>query len=103
MPVTERWEVRAEWFGSWTDGRRVVAGAGAFVNMPVGSTHWFRNEGNRPARMLVIVAPGGMEGLFRQTGRAVADRASPIPPLGDDEKRRIAAAAPTFGIEVKVH
>lgn len=87
----------------YVDGRRVVAGAGAFVNMPVGSTHWFHNEGDQPARMLIIVAPGGMEGLFRQTGRAVVDPASPIPPLGYEEKRRIAAAAPTFGIEVKVH
>jgi len=87
----------------YVGGRRVVAAAGAFVNMPVGSTHWFRNEGDRPVRMLIIVAPGGMEGLFRQTGRAVVDRASPIPPLGAEEKQRIAAAAPAFGIEVKVH
>lgn len=87
----------------YVDGLRVVAGPGSFVNMPVGSTHWFRNEGDRPAKMLVLVAPGGMEGLFKYTGHAVVDPASPIPPLGDDEKRRIASAAPKFGIEIKVH
>jgi mannose-6-phosphate isomerase-like protein (cupin superfamily) len=87
----------------YVDGVRVVAGPGSFVNMPVGSTHWFRNESDRPAKMLVLVAPGGMEGLFKYTGQAVADPASPIPPLGDEEKQRIVAAAPTFGIELKGH
>lgn len=87
----------------YVDGQRVLAGPGSFVNMPVGSTHWFRNEGDRPAKMLVVVAPGGMEGLFKYTGRAVTDPASPIPPLGDEERQRIASAAPTFGIEINVH
>lgn len=87
----------------YAEGRRVLAGPGAFVNLPTGSTHWFRNEGDRPAKMLVVVAPGGMEGLFKHTGRPVTDPASPIPPLGDEEKRRIAAAAPSFGIELGGH
>src|SRR5215831_4395134 len=37
--------------------KRLVAGAGAFVNMPVGTPHAFKNESNRPARMLISVAP----------------------------------------------
>lgn len=84
----------------YADGRRVVAGPGSFVNMPVGSTHWFRNESDRPATMLVLVAPGGMEGMFRQTGTPVADPAAPVRPLDDAEKGRIAATAPAFGIEI---
>jgi quercetin dioxygenase-like cupin family protein len=84
----------------YADGRRVVATPGAFVNMPAGNTHWFRNEGDRPAKMLVLVAPGGMEGLFRETGQPATDPSAPIPPLGDDEKKRILAVAPKFGIEI---
>jgi quercetin dioxygenase-like cupin family protein len=84
----------------YADGRRVVATPGAFVNMPAGGTHWFRNEGDRPAKMLVLVAPGGMEGLFKETGRPVTDPSAPIPPLGDEEKKRILVAAPKFGIEI---
>lgn len=85
----------------FVDGARVVAGPGSFVNMPVGSTHYFRNEGTKPAKMLVLVAPGGMEAMFRLTGTPVPDAAAPVPPLGEDERRRIAEVAPRFGIEIK--
>src|SRR5262249_48571023 len=43
------------------NGGRVVAGAGTFANMPVGTPHDFRNESDRPAKMLVSVAPAGLE------------------------------------------
>src|SRR5471032_272054 len=39
---------------------RVVASAGMFANMPVGSPHSFKNETNQPARMLISVAPAGL-------------------------------------------
>ncbi len=87
----------------YVNDRRVVAGPGAFVNMPVGSTHWFRNESDRPAKMLVLVAPGGMEALFKHTGRPVTDPSSPIAPLDAEEKQKIATATPHFGIELKLH
>jgi quercetin dioxygenase-like cupin family protein len=83
------------------DGQRVAARAGSFVNMPVGSTHWFRNESDRPARMLVLVAPGGMEDMFRQAGTPVTDPAGPIPPPSDAELQKLLATAPEFGIEIK--
>ncbi|MGL4461002.1 MAG: hypothetical protein ACRC1K_02535 [Planctomycetia bacterium] len=50
---------------------------------------------------MVLLAPGGVEGLFKKTWRPVVDAASPIPPLGDEEKHRIAQFAPEFGIELK--
>src|SRR5216117_1489394 len=37
--------------------KRLVAGPGMFANMPVGSLHSFKNETDRPARMLISVAP----------------------------------------------
>jgi mannose-6-phosphate isomerase-like protein (cupin superfamily) len=41
------------------NGERVVATAGMFANMPVGTPHSFKNQTNRPARMLISVAPCG--------------------------------------------
>ena len=38
------------------NGERVVAPAGTFANMPVGTPHSFKNESDRPARMLISVA-----------------------------------------------
>jgi quercetin dioxygenase-like cupin family protein len=42
------------------NGERVVATVGTFANMPVGTPRAFKNEGSRPARMLVSVAPAGL-------------------------------------------
>src|SRR4051812_49948011 len=41
-------------------GKRRVAGAGVFANMPVGTPHSFKNESSQPARMLISVAPAGL-------------------------------------------
>src|SRR5215468_6034164 len=41
------------------DGKRVVATPGMFANMPVGTPHSFKNETNKPAKMLATVAPAG--------------------------------------------
>jgi mannose-6-phosphate isomerase-like protein (cupin superfamily) len=38
---------------------RVVATAGMFANMPVGTPHSFKNESNRPMKMLISLAPAG--------------------------------------------
>ncbi|MEM7625391.1 MAG: cupin domain-containing protein [Planctomycetota bacterium] len=82
------------------DGREVTAGPGAFVNMPKGFTHWFRNNTDHPAKLLVIVAPGGMEAMFRETGKPASDDNGPIPALSKDEIQRIGETAPRYGIEI---
>lgn len=83
------------------DGEVVIAGPGSFVNMPKGSQHWFRNDTDRPAKMLVLVAPGGMEAMFHETGTPVVDVNAPIPSLSAEEKQRIVEASPKFGIEIQ--
>ena len=47
---------------------RVVAKAGVFANMPVGTPHSFKNESSKPAKMLISVAPAGLEELFFEFG-----------------------------------
>src|SRR5215207_6504919 len=42
------------------DGR-LVAVAGTFANMSMGTPHSFKNESDKPARMLISVAPAGLE------------------------------------------
>src|SRR5215467_11998836 len=44
--------------------KRLVASAGMFANMPVGTPHSFKNESNKPAKMLISVAPAGLERMF---------------------------------------
>ncbi|MFN3167574.1 MAG: quercetin 2,3-dioxygenase [Phycisphaeraceae bacterium] len=79
----------------------IRATAGSFVHMPRGSKHWFKNQSTRPAKMLVLVAPGGMEAMFKETGTPANDPSADIPPLSDEEKARTIAAAPKYGIEIQ--
>src|SRR5947208_4397211 len=44
--------------------KRLVATAGMFANMPVGTPHSFKNESGQPAKMLISVAPAGLEKMF---------------------------------------
>lgn len=46
-------------------------GPGAFVTIPPGVMHDFRNPGRAPARWLGIAAPGGLEHYFEEVQRLV--------------------------------
>lgn len=46
------------------DGESHGAPSGSFVFLPRGTPHCFQNIGDRPARMLVLFTPSGMEHFF---------------------------------------
>ena len=56
-----------------------TAGPGTFVYTPRGVPHTFRLEGGVPARLLVLLTPGGGEGFFRDAGRPAAGPGLPPP------------------------
>lgn len=80
--------------------KRVVATAGTFANMPVGTPHSFKNESDRPARMLISVVPAGLEGMFFEVGQPVEKDATSAPPPSQAEIERLLEAAPRYGIEI---
>lgn len=82
------------------DGRQCEATPGSFVNLPKESKHWFRNNTNANAKMLILVSPGGLEAMFKETGIPVTDATAPPPAFGDEEKQRIMQAAPKYGVEI---
>jgi quercetin dioxygenase-like cupin family protein len=84
------------------NGERVVAGAGTFANMPVGTPHSFKNESDRPARMLISVAPAGLEKMFFACGVPLAEGATTALPPTDEEVEKLLAVAPEYGIEILV-
>lgn len=79
-----------------------TAAPGDFVHLPRNGLHWFRNETEEPARTLILVAPGGLEEMFFQTGLVVDDASSPLNPPTDEEKAKLVQVAPDFGIELKL-
>jgi mannose-6-phosphate isomerase-like protein (cupin superfamily) len=81
---------------------RVVATAGMSANMPVGTPHSFKNESGRPARMLVLVAPAGLEKMFFECGVPVAPGATAAPTTTKEDIDKLLAVAPRYGIEIRL-
>jgi quercetin dioxygenase-like cupin family protein len=50
----------------WIEGETQFAGPGKAVFIARGKEHTFRAVGDRPARHLVILTPGGFEGFFAE-------------------------------------
>lgn len=84
------------------NGERVVATAGIFANMPVGTAHSFKNESDRPAKMLISVAPAGLERMFFEVGVPLSEGATTAPPPTEGEVEKLLAVAPGYGIEILV-
>ena len=84
------------------NGERVVAGPGTFASMPAGSQHTFKNESSRTARMLISVAPAGLEEMFLEVGRPLPEGAQTAPPPTREEIAALLAAAPRYGIEIQL-
>jgi quercetin dioxygenase-like cupin family protein len=85
-----------------TGDQRLVASAGTFANMPVGTPHAFKNEGSRPARMLISVAPAGLEGTFFEFGVPLTEGATTALPPTKEEIEKLLAVAPKYGIEIRL-
>jgi quercetin dioxygenase-like cupin family protein len=83
------------------DGR-LVANAGTFANMSVGTPHSFKNEGSKPARMLISVAPAGLEKMFFECGVPVAQGTATTPPPTKAEFEKLLEIAPRYGIDIKL-
>jgi len=84
------------------DEDRFVAGEGTFLNMPVGSLHCFRNESDKTAKLLISVAPAGLENMFFEVGQPLADDAEMAPSPSKADIERLLEAAPRYGVEIKV-
>src|SRR5262245_25691629 len=84
------------------NGERVVAKAGMFANMPVGTPHSFKNESSQPAKMLISVAPAGLEQMFFEFGVQLAEGATTALPPTKEEIDKLMALAPRYGIEIRL-
>src|SRR5215470_6579704 len=67
------------------DGKPLIATAGMFANMPVGIPHSFKNESSRPAKMLISIAPAGLEKMFFEFAAPVPQGATTAPPTTKEE------------------
>ena len=78
------------------EGRTVEFGPGGFVRVPRGTVHAFTNVGKTPARMLILVTPGGIhENFFAELGVPVDAQ-----PTGAPDFAHIFAVAEKYGVEI---
>jgi quercetin dioxygenase-like cupin family protein len=82
--------------------KRLVASAGMFANMPVGTPHSFKNESSKPAKMLISIAPAGLEKMSFEFGVPLAEGATTALPPTKEEIEKLLAIAPRYGIEIKL-
>ena len=82
------------------DGQRLVLASGAFANLPIGSVHSFKNEGTATVRMLILIAPAGLEQMFLEVGTPLPAGAMEAEHPSQEEIGRLVAAAPRYGVEL---
>ena len=79
---------------------RIVATAGMFANMPVGTPHSFKNESDKPAKMLISIAPAGLEQMFFEIGVPVVQGTTSSTTATKAEIEKLLEIAPRYGIEI---
>jgi len=83
-----------------TEGKTFSGRPGFFVHLPVGGVHSFRNESDHAARMLVLVAPGGLERMILEAGTPLSSEADPVPRPKESDIARLLDVARRYGVEI---
>ncbi len=81
---------------------RFVARAGTFANIPVGTLHSFKNETDETAKMIITIAPAGLEQMFFAIGLPLPQGATNAPHPTKTDIDNIIAIAPQYGIEIRL-
>ncbi len=85
-------------------GQTQKAGAGFTVNIPANAPHGFKNQSNRPARLLCMYTPPGLEEFFLAVGIPVASRTAPAPDSNEEQRagflKKAMELAPKYRIEL---
>lgn len=84
------------------DDQTIVAGPNTFLNMPIGSVHSFKNESGLPARMLITLAPAGLEKMFLEAGKVLTSPDDQPQPPTEQEIKKLLEVAPKYGVQIHV-
>lgn len=75
---------------------RTLAPTGSAVNIPGWSPHVFHNLSSKPARLMCVVSPAGLDRQFLEIGARVATRTSPPPPVSEEQKAELMKKIPAI-------
>ena len=82
----------------WVAGDELLATDGDLVRTPPGVWHTLQAESDE-AEFLLLCAPAGMEGFFRELGRPAEALELPAGRVGPPDPARLLALGPKYGIE----
>jgi mannose-6-phosphate isomerase-like protein (cupin superfamily) len=83
-------------------GKDICANTGEILEVPIGTLHAFKNNTQNVARMLIAVAPSGLEQMFREVGTFMKSFTEAPPHPTPDDIGKLLATAPKYGIEIKL-
>jgi quercetin dioxygenase-like cupin family protein len=80
-----------------TKTQNTILGQGAIITIPLnGPIHSFKNISDKPARLLCMVSPAGLDDFFREAGKPATGDAKPQP-LTEEEKQSLRLLADKYG------
>lgn len=84
----------------YADGAIMTATVDDVAVLPEDIPHCFKNRTDRNAQMIAVLTPSGFDRFIAEVGQPAITGQSP-PPVDDDEKRRLAEAAPKYGVTLR--
>ncbi len=80
------------------NGKEFIAKPGDYVFAPRNHPHTFGNRSNRPARMLIHIAPAGIERMFAEFGTSVPPTTTSAPAPTPADIAKVIDVCPRYGI-----
>ncbi len=82
-------------------GAEILAKPGDYVPIPDGAVHAFAAQGDQPARVLILNAPGHMhEAFFTGAGEALPEGQTDLPPARAPDLGKVMGAASASGMTI---
>jgi quercetin dioxygenase-like cupin family protein len=78
--------------------QRVAAGESLFIPKETTDYHTFRNDGDKPAKALFLVSPGGFEGFLREAG---VPEGSPMPEVTPEAVAQMVELGRQYGMDMR--
>jgi quercetin dioxygenase-like cupin family protein len=79
--------------------QRLAAGESLFIPKETSDYHAFHNDGDQPAKALLLVTPGGFEGFLREAGVPLD---GPAPESTPEAVLRMVELGRQYGMDMKV-
>lgn len=96
---TESFYVIDGQIGFMVDGKEILAGPGDQVAIPDGAVHAFQAVGDKPARLLIINAPGHMhDQFFTEIGQPLPEGQTELPEPSEPDIPSLLSVAEKVGM-----